>query len=355
MHSSTARWRKPRCRSLVAACLWLSLLFGGFGAAGAQADASARPSQSDTLRLSYLGTAGWQITAGQTVVLVDPYFTRLDRRFFPGPWTITKGGIPLALLSDSAISADTVAIQARLKRADFVLVSHSHFDHLLDVPHIALRTGAKVIGTESTRNIALAYGVADSQLITVRGGEDFDFKAFSLRVIPSLHSALANKLYFDPRVAPITLHPPLRIRDYPEGGTLVFLVRMAGCEIFFSGSMNYIEGEVTGLRPDVAVLGSTGRRREVFDYTGRLIRALGGPALVLPNHWDDETLPFADPNAYGGSTSTPGAVAIRRELDAFAHEVRDAAPGSRVIVPSYFQPLAFLTDARGCRLIDGDG
>ena len=29
------------------------------------------------LKLSYLGTAGWEITDGKTVVLVDPYLTRL--------------------------------------------------------------------------------------------------------------------------------------------------------------------------------------------------------------------------------------------------------------------------------------
>jgi L-ascorbate metabolism protein UlaG (beta-lactamase superfamily) len=30
-----------------------------------------------SLKLSYLGTAGWEISDGQTVILVDPYLTRL--------------------------------------------------------------------------------------------------------------------------------------------------------------------------------------------------------------------------------------------------------------------------------------
>jgi hypothetical protein len=172
-------------------------------------------------------------------------------------------------------------------------------------------------------------------------------------VIPSLHSALNSKVFFDPRVASRELRPPLRLRDYPEGGTLAFLVRIAGCDLFFLGSQNYIEREVAGLRPEVAIVGSTARRREVYDYTGRLMRALGGPPLVLPNHWDDETLPFTDPNATGGSgANATGGESIRRELQAFSDEVRRASPVSKVLIPKYFEPITLTTSPRGgrCRL-----
>jgi L-ascorbate metabolism protein UlaG (beta-lactamase superfamily) len=322
------------------------VLIGVTSSAIVQAEALAQDAERDTLHLRYLGTAGWHITDGRTVVLVDPYLTRLGRRFFPNSWALTNDGVPLALLGDSVIVPDTMAIQARIDHADYVLVSHSHYDHLLDVPYIALHTGAKVIGTESTRNIARVHGVPDSQLITVHGGEDYDFATFSLRVVPSLHSALAQKHFFDPRVASRELSPPLRVRDYPEGGTLAFLIRMAGCQIFVSGSMNYIEREVMGLRPDLAIVGSTAGRRQIYDYTGRLLRALGPPPVVLPNHWDDETLPFTDPQARGGES-------ILRALNAFISEVQQASPSSQVIVPHYFEPLTLLrSGAQSCRLID---
>ena len=56
--------------------------------------------------------------------------------------------------------------------------------------------------------------------------------------------------------------------------------------------MNYIEREIDGLTPDVVLLGAAGCRREIYDYRGRLIRALHFPALVLPTHWDNFTAPF---------------------------------------------------------------
>jgi L-ascorbate metabolism protein UlaG (beta-lactamase superfamily) len=314
----------------------LILVFGIFvvGACAGRQVPQPMADMPAAIQLSYLGTAGWQITDGRTTILIDPYFTRLPRSKF-GSWSETRDGIPLALLGDALVTSDTAAVDARVSSAAFILVGHSHYDHLLDVPYIARRTGAIVVGTVSTRNIVAAYGIPDKQLITVRGGEDYDFGTFSLRVIPSLHSALANKAYYDPRVAPPDLRSPLRLRDFVEGGTLAFLIRIAGCEVFVSGSMNYIERELTGLRPDVAIIGSTARRREIHDYTGRLLSALGNPPLVLPNHWDDETLPFTDPNAI----ATPS---IRGELDAFTAEVQRASPATTVLVPKYFEPIRLI-------------
>jgi hypothetical protein len=51
--------------------------------------------------------------------------------------------------------------------------------------------------------------------------------------------------------------------------------------------MNYIEREVAGLEPDVALIGAGASRKEIYDYSGRLMRDLNYPALVLPTHWDN--------------------------------------------------------------------
>ena len=75
-------------------------------------------------------------------------------------------------------------------------MTHTHYDHILDVPHIAIKTHAAVIGTESTENVMRAYDVPEEQLFTVRGGEDYQFGGFSLKVIPSIHSPLDHKHYF---------------------------------------------------------------------------------------------------------------------------------------------------------------
>ena len=121
------------------------------------------------------------------------------------------------------------------------------------------------------------------------------------------------------------LKAPLHESDYAEGGTLIYLLRIAGHRIFIMGSMNYIEREVDGLRPDVAIIGAGSGRKEIYDYTPRLMQALGNPAVVFPTHWDDYAI-------------KPRAVALKAVI-VFADEVRAASPQTKVIVPDYFAPV----------------
>ena len=227
---------------------------------------------------------------------------------------------------DDDLVSDTAVVDAHITRADFILHSHSHFNHTLDMPYIARKTGATVIGTESTTNLARAGGVPESKVITVRGGEDYEFDGFSVKVLPSLHSALNGKHFFDSRVVPRDFRGPRRLGSDVEGGTLAYLLRLGGYEILWFGSMNYIEREVQGLRPDVAMIAAARQRLEIHDYTARLMRALGHPRLVFATHWDEQSFPFGAPQD-----------ARLREAQVFVKEVKAASPRTRVILPQHFE------------------
>jgi L-ascorbate metabolism protein UlaG (beta-lactamase superfamily) len=69
------------------------------------------------IKLIWLGHGGWRIQTDQHQILLDPFLT----------------DCPTATETADAISAD------------FILLSHGHFDHVADVPAIAKRTGCQVI------------------------------------------------------------------------------------------------------------------------------------------------------------------------------------------------------------------
>ena len=173
------------------------------------ASAMARQNPAGTgkgvqVTLEYFGAAGWKISDGTTVILIDPYLSRILGPPPPlaPPYTRSPGDTRPVYGWNDVAAPDGATIDAHVPHADFVFVTHTHYDHVLDVPHIALKTHSMVIGTESTENVMRAYGVPEKQLITVRGGEDFDFGMFSVKVIPSLHSPLDHKHYFSSETAP---------------------------------------------------------------------------------------------------------------------------------------------------------
>ena len=280
------------------------------------------------LKLSYMGTAGWEITDGKTVVLVDPYLTRLKTET-PNDPPLASDPRPLVTDNDFAVS-DQKVIDTHIRKADYILITHTHMDHVLDMPYIARKTGATVIGTESTCNFARDNGVPDSQIITVQGGDDLQLHGISVKVIPSLHGILPSSFPPSSTVFPADAKPPFRLGQlFIEGGTLAYLIRIAGHRIIAFGSMNYIEREVEGLRPDIALIGAMPERRKIYRYTERLMKALGYPPLVMPTHWDRFNV--------GYDVSQQPAI---DRLQSFLAEVKAASPRTKVVVPRYFVPVA---------------
>ena len=84
------------------------------------------------VELTWLGHASWRLKTDKHTVLVDPF------------------------LDDSP----TAPFKAKDAVADYILVSHGHYDHIADAAQIANRTGATVISNyEITTWLAKNHGV----------------------------------------------------------------------------------------------------------------------------------------------------------------------------------------------------
>jgi L-ascorbate metabolism protein UlaG (beta-lactamase superfamily) len=125
------------------------------------------------VRLTWLSVANFMIDVGGIRILIDGYITRGPQQadFFGG-----GGGLAF---TTHAFTPDEPAIR-RVKEVlgdkniDWVMTSHSHFDHSFDTAVWAKLTGAPVIGSQTTAYQAIAQGVPASQCHVVLGGEVLD-------------------------------------------------------------------------------------------------------------------------------------------------------------------------------------
>lgn len=298
----------------------------GTASAGPSGRPSARPSADRStpgdLRLRWLGNNGWEIRIGAgdsaATVLIDPWLTR----FWTGTYS-EAGAAP-----QTPIDVDAAVIDGYGLRADQILVTHGHYDHMTDVPHLAGTTGATVFGTESHVNTMRAMGAPEKQLSVVSGGERLQYKGYSVQVIRSLHSMGGEH----PRVAFAGTRPgqvpkaPETIADLVEGGSLSYLISVDGFDIVNFGSSNFSEHDLEGIRADLVMIQPGGTN--VPGYVPRLLDLLGHPAYVVPTHWDDFDEPLDKPAVDWGG------------LDALRDAVRGASPKSRFVKLDHLETLS---------------
>ena len=93
---------------------------------------------------------------------------------------------------DRVAAAPQVGLAAaEVDEADYIFVSHCHFDHILGANVVALRTGAPVVGSYEAMRLMNEAGVPLAQQWPVSGGEVVDCgHGVTVAVYPGLHSCL---------------------------------------------------------------------------------------------------------------------------------------------------------------------
>lgn len=226
------------------------------------------------LAVRYLGVSGYEVSDGKTLVLLDPTPTR------PAPFALLTG----ALSPDEAWGAKLCP------EADFILVNHAHYDHVLDVPAIALRTGARVLGSQSTVNLARSRGVPEAQTQVVRPGDHLQLGTFEVDVRASRHTAIGP--FERPMAGTIAADAgPLWFWQYTIDETLSFRLEASGSSVWFHPTSTFAKGEVGGPPAQGLIVGVTGEAPAMEKVAGLVAEAR--PKVVLPTHYDNFFQPMA--------------------------------------------------------------
>jgi L-ascorbate metabolism protein UlaG (beta-lactamase superfamily) len=224
------------------------------------------------LTLRSLGVSGFELTDGTTTVLLDPTPTRPD---------------PLALIT-GPIDADP-ALGARVcPKADVILVNHTHFDHALDVGAIAKRTGALVVGSQNTVNLALSRGVPQEKTRVVHPGDKITIGTFTIDVRASRHTDIVVSHPMDGVISPTA--GSLWFWNYGLDDTLAYRLEAAGTTVWFHPTSTFAPGELGGLEAKTLIVGVTGERQTKEKVAGLLGESKA--VRVLPTHYDNFFQPY---------------------------------------------------------------
>jgi L-ascorbate metabolism protein UlaG (beta-lactamase superfamily) len=296
-----------------------------------------------TTTLEWLGTATYRLTIGDLVVFLDAYMDR----------------VPMA--PPVGLSA------AEVTKADFVLVGHSHFDHLAGAEVIAANTGAKIIGSNESCRVMRERGVPGAQLLPSQGGERHRLAdGVTARVFPSLHACtwvLSNAgcgeeelghtgLTQDERMslpgglvqritefvgtgsdeAKVMLqHIQTSAGSLSDGGPLVYLIETPETSIFFQDTSGCWTGVLSQIHADTAILAASARaavdgepiQGSIAGFVAMEAKLLGAKRVVLGHH--DNWMP---PITNGDFDTGP----IRERLAA-------DVPGAEFIEREYLDPI----------------
>ena len=258
-----------------------------------------------TTTLDWYGCATFRMRTADMTIMLDAYIDRATNAAGPG------------------LTADDI------DECDWIVVGHSHFDHLYGAERIAANTGATIIGSYETVRVMEQAGVPLEQMICVGGGERIDLgNGAFVSVYPSQHSCVWSHKemaqpgdvcvgdlgvtwqeqrerfaelmeYMATGLAPEAIEHLLASQqgDRGDGGALVFLFELPDGTVLYQDTSGHWSGILDDLQADVALLAAAGRgnidgepiQGSLADFMARQAELVRPRKLILNHH--DNWLP----------------------------------------------------------------
>jgi L-ascorbate metabolism protein UlaG (beta-lactamase superfamily) len=188
--------------------------------------------------LTWLGHGSWAIATGKHHLLLDPF------------------------LDDSPTSS----CKSGDVKADYILVSHGHYDHVADVAKIAKRTGATIVAAYEITDWFGKQGLQKSEPMNIGGGIALPFGR--LKMTPAWHSSTLPD-------------------GTPGGNPGGFLLSLPEGNVYFACD--------TGLFGDMKIIGAAGLELAVLPIGDRFTMGIDdsieaikllAPRRVAPSHYN---------------------------------------------------------------------
>jgi L-ascorbate metabolism protein UlaG (beta-lactamase superfamily) len=293
-----------------------------------------------TTTLDWYGCATYRMRTSGLTIFLDAYIDRVEGA------------------AGTGLTADDV------DEADWIVVGHSHFDHLWGAERIAARTGAMIIGSHESVRVMEAQGIPVDRMIPVAGGETIDLgRGVTVAVYPSQHSCVwSHRQMAQPgevcigdlgvthqdrqaRFAELMAHfgslgdavqQHLTVSAQGargDGGAFVYLFETPDGSLLYQDTSGHWSGVLRDLRPEVAILAAAGRgnidgqpiQGSLAQFVARQADLLRPRTVILTHH--DDWLP-------GFSVAT--------DVEPIRDELARVAPRTQLLELGYLDGTATL-------------
>jgi hypothetical protein len=255
-----------------------------------------------SLTFRWLGVAGVELNADGQPLVLDPFVSRPS---------ITQMLRPL--VANKELAATT------LPRCNYVLVTHAHYDHLMDVAEVLQNTGASAYGSGNTCQLLHTLGTAASQVHEVGVGDRLSLGPYEVEVVRGQHSPIPFGWIFNGRLRP-GLQPPLYAWDYRMDKCLGYGISVQGTRLL-----------ICAVEPQAAHVLFAGAQ-EPKEYYLRLFEG-STPTTFIPIHWDNFTRRLDKPLR---RFARPGRMSVQQ----LASLAEVTVPKLQVIIPELFRNYA---------------
>lgn len=282
------------------------------GAWGAQAAPAA-------LTARWLGVAGLSLTDGEATLLFDP--------------VVTKPGLQHWLLG-LKFRSDVPRVRAALKRAriqaaDAIFISHTHFDHAVDMAVFSQLTGATVYGGESLGRIA-SHNDFPVRFSRSEDGRVVQVGKFKVTMLRRTHPPVVQKLGWSFLPGPVPEDFDFGFFGFREGEMWCYFVEHPAGNTLIDSSSHFFEPNAAySAKVNTYFVGVANKRNLDDLVTGNIARVT--PARVVPLHFDLFFLELEKLEKFrffGGTLDE-----LRKRLGAMPE------PRPEFVVPTLYEPI----------------
>jgi L-ascorbate metabolism protein UlaG (beta-lactamase superfamily) len=265
----------------------------------------------DILSFRWLGVAGIEINLNGTVLVIDPLFSRP----------------PLHNLLSGRVTPNPYQVKSKAIKYEAILVTHAHYDHLMDVPVIAKQCGAQVYGSQNACQLSTLWGLPPEQVHELHPGTTIQISSIKVTVIPGSHMSLPG--LYNGKIKP-GLKPPLHLRDYRMDRCFSYLIDTGSTRILAWSGTNTTQM----VEADLIFAGWDSE-----SYITEMLE-LYKPPVFVPIHWDHFFQPLDKPIKAIPLPPTWLSPDLQRKNPlSIAHRLQKNYPSLRVFIPVRFKQI----------------